>query len=107
LHALISEEVFHCSLESRGVLVLEEMGIDEGGNGSEVAKMRDWWTNGVRVDGGRVSHPEVFFASLRGVLLLILYMPHQLQGHSLFLHHTTNFFVPSVTHLLIARPLRD
>jgi len=40
------------------------MGIDEGGNnGSEAAKTRDWWTNGVRVDGGGVSHPEVYFSS--------------------------------------------
>jgi len=44
-------------------------------------------------------------ARLRGVLLLILYMPHHLQGHNLFLLHTTSFFVPSVTHLRIARPL--
>jgi len=37
-------------------------------------------------------------ARLRGVLLL---MPHHLQGHNLFLLHTINFFVPSVTHLLV------
>jgi len=24
----------------------------EGGNGSEAAKTRDWWTKGVSVDGG-------------------------------------------------------
>jgi len=43
-------------------------------------------------------------ARLRGVLLLILYMPHHLQGHNLFLLHATHFFVPSVTHLLIDTP---